>query len=341
MKRALVPSFVATAPRSIARRLPLIVRRNPRRWAGGALLLLAIMAAATCRFGRTGKKDAYREYTVIRGDLTVTVSSPGTVSPQNRIELKPPLAGRLDQVLVREGDEVKKGQVLAWISPSERAALLDAARAKGPDEVAKWEDAYKAAPLVAPLPGFIIARKAEPGQTLGSNDAPLIMADRLIVRAQVDETDMSRVKVGQDAEITLDAYPGTRIPARVDHLAYEASSANNVTVYDIEVALLKESRILRSGMTATAIITVTRRRNAVLVPAEALMDSQGGLAVMVKGKGGKRRPATVVTGASDGSQVEITSGLAEKDVILIPLKAISAASAQSGSPLSGGGGRRR
>jgi len=309
--------------------------RHPRRWAAGAIIFLALAAAATCALRKSGDKPAWREFTVVRGDLSVAVSTPGEVSPQNRIELKPPLAGRIEQILVREGDWVKKSQVLAYISPPERAALLDAARLKSGEEAARWEDAYKAAPLVAPLAGFIILRRAEPGQTIGSGDAPLVMADRLIVRAQVDETDMSRIKVGQRAEVALDAYPGMKIPGRVDHLAYEAKQANNVTVYDIEVELLKDMAIFRSGMTATASIIVTDRHKVILVPAEALTDIAGGVGVMVKHQGKAPSVVPVTVGASDGSSVEITKGLEEKTVILISLKAVGAASAQNGSMLGG------
>lgn len=314
------------------------VRRHPWRWAAGLGVIIIAAIVATCGTKKSGDKPSYREYTVARGDLTVAVSTPGEVSPQNRIELKPPLAGRIEQILVREGDWVKKSQVLAYISPPERAALLDAARLKSGEEASRWEDAYKAAPLVAPLSGFIILRRAEPGQTIGSSEAPLVMADRLIVRAQVDETDMGRIKVGQKAGITLDAYPGVDIPGRVDHLAYEAKQVNNVTVYDIEVELLKNMSILRSGMTATASIIVTHRRSVVLVPAEALTDFDGGVGVLLKKKGAKPSMIPVTVGANDGEQMEILKGLQEGETILINNSGVAAenSGATTGNPFMPG-----
>jgi macrolide-specific efflux system membrane fusion protein len=253
---------------------------------------------------------------------------------------------------VREGDTIRRGQVLAWISSTDRASLLDAARAKGAEEAAKWEDVYKPTPLVAPLGGFIIARRAEPGQTLGGGDVPLVMADRLIVRAQLDETDLGKLRIGQRAEVTLDAYPEIRLPGRVDHMAYEARNVNNVTVYDIEIELLRSSSVLRSGMTATAAVIVTERRRALLVPAEALAETDGTLAVLVKGRDGKGVRTPVAIGASDGAQVEVTKGLKEGDVLLVSTRAIPPSSlSDTSSPLvprtwrarrggGGGGGRR-
>ena len=67
------------------------------------------------------------EVQVVRGDLEVKVTAAGTVQPENRLEIKPPISGRVDEVKVHEGQVVKAGQVLAYMSSTERAALLDAA----------------------------------------------------------------------------------------------------------------------------------------------------------------------------------------------------------------------
>jgi len=284
---------------------------------------------------------AFTEHAVAREDLSINVSAPGEVTPQNRIELKPPLSGRIDKILVREGDFVTKGQILAWLSSSERAALLDAARASGPEEMTRWEDAYKPTPLVAPLDGFIIARTAEPGQTLSSGQAPLVMADRLIVRAQVDETDMGKIRIGQPAKVLLDAYPELDLPGRVDHLAYEATEANNVTVYDIEVEILEPSRVLRAGMTATVNVTIADRRKVLTVPMQALSDFDGGLAVMVKGENGQPKPLPISAGLSDGTMVEILDGLKEGSVILVSTKTVPMLNlSEYTSPLTPNFGRR-
>jgi len=319
--------------------------RRGRRWpwiTGGAAVLV-LLGLGTCRIVKRGKAaPTYREYLVTKGDLRTAINAAADVSPQNRIELRTPLAGRIDSILVQEGDDVKKGQVLAWISSTDRASLLDAARAKGPDEVARWEDAYKPTPLVSPMTGFIIARKAEPGQNIGASEEPLVMADRLIVRAQVDETDLGKIRIGQKAEVSLDAYPDIRLPGRVDHIAYEAKITNNVTVYDLEVELLKSSGVLRSGMTATVSVTVAERRGVILVPAEALTDHKGVLSVLVKR--GKRPPALrpVTIGITDGGMVEIPSGIDPGTTILIASNAVPPSLAKAGkNPLMPQAGGRR
>src|SRR5712692_7981698 len=89
----------------------------------GCLFVLGILA-----FHRKQKSSSnidYQEGTVARGDLQVKVLSTGVVEPENRLEIKPPVSGRVEDILVDEGYKVKKGQTLAQMSSTERAALLD------------------------------------------------------------------------------------------------------------------------------------------------------------------------------------------------------------------------
>lgn len=105
------------------------------------ILILALAAGGWLWWSKRGtaSQTMYKRYRVHSGDLVQSVQATGNVQPLNRLELRPPVAGRVEQVLVQEGDYVKRGQTLAWISSSERAALLDAARAQGEAELKKWE----------------------------------------------------------------------------------------------------------------------------------------------------------------------------------------------------------
>lgn len=288
---------------------------------------------------------ALQEVRVERGTLRRTVLATGVVEPQNRVEIKPPIAGRIEDVLVREGQAVRKGQVLAWMSSSERAALLDAARAKGEAELAHWEELYRAAPLLAPLDGTIIARKVEPGQTVTAADAVLVLADRLIVQAQVDETDIGLVQLGQRAEIDVDAYTGQTVPARVDHIAYEATTVNNVTIYEVDVLPDQVPEFMRSGMTANVTLLVALRENVLVLPSEAVRRENGHATVQVAGPGGAQAAAVPVTcGLEDGKKIEIVSGLSEGDTVLVRAFSLPPATQKLTNPFAPmppGGGRRR
>src|SRR5208337_2904023 len=73
------------------------------------------------------------------GTIQTTISTTATVTPENRLQIKPPVNGRVDKILVKEGDYVKVGQTLALMSSTERATVLDAARAQSKEQLAYWE----------------------------------------------------------------------------------------------------------------------------------------------------------------------------------------------------------
>ena len=292
---------------------------------------------------RKGSDDEqYKKVPVVRGDLKVTVLSTGSVQPENRLEIKPQVSGRVESVLVQEGQYVKKGQQLALISSTERAALIDAARARGEDEEKKWEEYYKPVPIMAPINGTIILRSIEPGQTFTTADAVLVMSDRLTVKAQVDETDISKIKTRQKANIVLDAYPNEVVPAKVDKIAYDAKTISNVTTYIVDVLPDKTPRFMLSGMTANVTFLIDVKKNVMLLPTEAVKNKDNYFYVLVEEKNALDKPVEkkVETGASDGKNVEISSGLAEEDVALIA-KPSSKGKSKSSSPFSPFGGKKK
>ena len=103
------------------------------------------------------------------------------------------------------------------------------------------------------------------------------MSDRLTVKAQVDETDIAEIHLKQRAEIVLDAYPDRAIPARVDQIAYEAKTVNNVTTYIVDVLPDKTPSFMRSGMTANVTFLTADKKGVLLVPAQRASDQGGPL----------------------------------------------------------------
>ncbi len=297
------------------------------RWLVAGAVLLVLIKAGLSFFSADSDLEVLRTVKSDRGDLVVSVSATGEVKPYNRVEVKPPIAGRVEQVLVREGQEVKQGQVVAWMSSVERAALLDAARSQDEETFRRWESAYKAAPLTAPLDGTIIVRAVEPGQTVGTTDPVVVISDRLIVEGLVDETDLSQIELGQKTEIFMDAYPDRHIFGRVDHISYESRLLNNVNVYAITIIPDEIPPVFRSGMTANVTFIVSERKNVVLVPSEAIAEwprqipkpEATDFAVYQR----KKRapvPVPVKIGDSDGKNTEILKGLEAGENILVVRK---------------------
>lgn len=291
-------------------------------------IVMAILAASIMFIYRAKEKKSIdeitREISPQVSSIKTFISSTGVLLPKNRLEIKPPVNGRIESILVKEGDKVKIGDTLAWMSSTERAALLDAARGKGEATLKYWEKAYKPIPLLAPINGDVIVEKLQPGQTVTTSDAVVVLSDRLIVRAQVDETDIGKIKLNKKAIVSMDAYPDTKINATIEHIYYESKTVNNVTIYEVDLILEKILPFFRSGMNATIDFIDESKDNALLIPLEAVYKEKEGNYLLVKegNEGGLVRVA-IKLGISDDKNVEVVSGITEKDRIIVKSKKYS------------------
>lgn len=311
------------------------MKTSNKKW---KVLLVVIVAVAAAVFFMMRPKngdpngESNQEIAPTMGPIQSFISTTGTVLPQNRLELKPPINGRVEKILVREGELVKKGRILAWLSSTERAALLDAAKEKGEDALKYWEDAYKPIPLPAPIDGEIIVATVQPGQTVTTADAVLVLSDRLIVRAQIDETDVGKIKLDQSGVVSLDAYPNVKIDATVEHIYYESQTVNNVTIYNVDLVSKKVPDFFRSGMNANIDFLIEKKENALLVPNEAVhKDKDGSYVLLSRGAGREPVRQAVTPGISDDKNTEIVSGLTAEEKILLKLQKYALPSAASGT----------
>jgi len=293
---------------------------------------------------RKTPSEAPREVSVEYGTIQTFISTTGIVQPQNRLEVKPPISGRVEEILVKEGQKVTVGQPLAWMSSTERAALLDTARAQGEETLRYWQEAYKPTPLIAPIDGEVIVRAVEPGQTVTASDAVIVLSDRLIVKAQVDETDIGKIKLAQKAVISLDAYPQIKVESLVDHISYESKTVNNVTIYEVDILPESVPEVFRSGMSANVDIIEKSKADVLVIPLEAVsQDKEGSFVLLIQDKNKKPAKRKVELGISDDKNIEVVSGLAAGDKILIATqKYLPSQRTDSGSsPLMPFGRRRR
>jgi macrolide-specific efflux system membrane fusion protein len=283
---------------------------------GAGIMLITVLVILVKHKQNTGEN-----FTLLNpeyGDIKTFISTTGTVQPQNRLEVKPPISGRMEEIFVHEGDTVTVGQTLAVMSSTERAALLDAARAQDEETLTYWKEVYKPTPLIAPINGKVIVRAVEPGQAVATSDAVIVLSDRLIVKAQVDETDIGKVRRQQTAIISLDAYPEVKVKAMVDHIAYESKIVNNVTIYEVDILPVKVPPIFRSGMSANIDIIEQSKEHILLLALEAIKeDNRGPFVLLAQGKNKEAVRRAVELGISDDKNVEIISGLNQQDTIII------------------------
>jgi macrolide-specific efflux system membrane fusion protein len=246
-----------------------------------------------------------------KGPMRVTLRESATVGPEHRLTVTPPIPGRIDSINVSNGVAVKQGQVLAWISSTDRAALMDAARAAGGKEVDFWQDIYKPAPLIAPLDGHIISTAVVPGQVVVTAQTVFTMSDHLIVQASVDETDLEHVWLNQKTDITFDSFPDAHLTGKVHEIAYDATTVNNVTTYTVNIYLDSTPDFVRSGLSANVFLVVSDRKSVLRIPTDAI--AQDGTVLLVQGQDQPLVSQKITTGLSDGAWTEVLSGLNEGD----------------------------
>lgn len=128
----------------------------------------------------------------------------------------------------------------------------------------------------SPINGVVLTRAVEPGQTVAAAlQAPVLftLAEDLAqmeLHVYVDEADVGRVKDGQAATFTVDAYPNRTFQARIAQVRYGSKTVSGVVTYETVLSLDNADLSLRPGMTATAVITVKKVENGVLAPNAAL-----------------------------------------------------------------------
>ena len=246
----------------------------------------------------------------------------------------------------------------------------------------------------SPVSGVVLARQVDPGQTVAASfNTPtlFVIAEDLRemkLEVAIDEADVGQVKEGQEATFTVDAFPGRSFPAKITRVeigsnltAEESSSSSSsgsaassgqVVSYAADLSVENTNLELRPGMTATADIVTSDKKNALLIPNAALRfspktqgasnEQAGGITgaltfrprrrsngersatidrgtvqtIYVKGDDGKPRAIQVTTGNTNGTQTEVVSGDLKEgmEVITGQLSASDGASAPKGN--SGG-----
>ncbi len=174
------------------------------------------------------------------------------------------------------------------------------------------------ATLVAPFNGIVAAVAGNVGEIVGSATVvTLVDPNSIRIDGTVDESDVSNIKVGQQATVTFDAIPGQAFQGKVTAVSPVGTTTQGVVGYQFSVTIDSRDRTLPAGMSAAISIVVDRKDNVLLVPNRAVRTQ--GRAKMVEVMAGERTELrTVQTGASNDQSTEITSGLEEGEQVVIP-----------------------
>jgi multidrug efflux pump subunit AcrA (membrane-fusion protein) len=180
------------------------------------------------------------------------------------------------------------------------------------------------ATITAPMAGVVASVSTQQGETVTSGSAAaqaptfvtIIDLTRLQVDAYVDETDIGKVRVGQEAIFTVDAFPDREFSGKVTAIYPKALIQQNVVTYDVVIAIDNREGSLRPDMTASTTITVAKREQVLAVPNQAVRREDGERVVFVpEDNRVARRP--IKTGWKDKHYTEVLSGLKEGDRVIV------------------------
>ncbi len=214
-----------------------------------------------------------------------------------------------------------------FISPAERDTAqntLDAARAslasaeaqvKNGEAVVRQREAQLAAARVdlertsikAPVDGIVVKRSIEPGQTVAASlQAPelFVIAKNLTdmqVETSIDEADVGRVRVGQKASFTVDAFAGRHFEGEVRQVRKAATVVSNVVTYTVVISAANADLTLLPGMTANVRIVTAQKDKVLKVPNAALRFRPAG-------SSDEKKAAVAVSPAPTSAAAASTSG---------------------------------
>ena len=159
------------------------------------------------------------------------------------------------------------------------------------------------------------------------------------VLASFSETDAGKLRVGQPANVTVDAVLDKQLAAHVLAIASNATSSSNVVTYDVTFALDRTDSRLKPGMTANISVVTGEADNVVHVPTAAVRGNGRNSTVTVL-RNGVQQSVPVVVGLQGDSSTAILSGLKAGDTVVLPSASVSLGTGTSNTPTTGGGRAR-
>jgi HlyD family secretion protein len=307
--------------------------RSKRNWAIAAAVLV-VLAIVIGNLSRGAKKTAVQVSKVKKGEIISTVSAPGNVKAETEVQISAYVMGKISRLPVKEGDRVKKGQVLVQIDPANYAAQVKQAKAslelaqanlaqseliykrnqelfgkgllsqEGFEQVTtdyrlnqarltqaeasleQAQDNLDKTTITSPINGIVVQLNVEVGEVVVTgtmnNAGSVIMTvadmSQMEVESQVDESDVRDIKVGQPAEIEVDAIVGKAFKGLVSEVGNaavtttSASSSSAASVnYTVKIRFMDKSDQLKSGMSANVEITTASKKDILLIPIQSVV----------------------------------------------------------------------
>lgn len=262
-----------------------------------------IIAKASLEHSRLAVQAAQADYDSIAWRAGSAATTQATALQQATIDYQSALASYNTTVATINDADLKNSQIAldqAKLNVEQAQINLDRAR------------------IVAPFDGVVTSVSLNVGDNASSGTAAVVMIDpsRLQISVTVSEVDIARVKLGQAAQVTIDALTGKNYSAQVATISPTGTVTQGVVNYPVILVLSNADDAIKPGMTANLIMEVERRDDVLLLPTRAVRTQGNQKFVTVLYKGQAIQVA-VGTGLSNDQSIEITSGVQEGDVVLL------------------------
>ena len=320
------------------------------------LIITALAALAAC-----GNSDAQvadkptpvRAAPATSGAATPAIRSNGLVATKDEMKLSFKVGGVIRRISVQEGQEVRKGQLLAEVELAEIGAQTEQARqaalkaqrdlergerlyadqvisleqlqdlrtaasvAQAGESAAQFNLGYSR--IVAPRDGVVLRRLSEEREQVAPGQTVLIVGARdrgYVVRAALADREIVQIKLGDPAEIRMDAYPGRALPGTVSEISNAADPRSGM--FPIEVRLNSVPLPLASGLVAKLAIYPASSRESTLtyVPISAIVDGDRDRASVFVVEQDRARRRAVRVAFIENEQVAIAEGVAPGERIV-------------------------
>ncbi|WP_221394431.1 efflux RND transporter periplasmic adaptor subunit [Dyadobacter sp. NIV53] len=269
----------------------------------------------------------------------------GTVASAEEARLSFKIGGIVSHVYVKEGQAVRKGQLLAMLDMTEiNAQVNQAAFASEKSErdmqrvknmlndtaatleqvqnattgydvsqqnlkIARFNQSY--AKIISPIDGTVTRKQINEGEFTSAGTAALILASNSrndwVVRVGISDKDWARVKLGDHASVLLDAYPEETFKGTITNLAQSADPVSKL--YQIEIRIDPAGKRFATGLFAKAELTPSQSRKYKVIPIEAVIEGNGNKGFVFVNNNGKAKRMAISIGYLDGNKVLVTNGL--------------------------------
>ncbi len=304
-----------------------------RRFA--ALIVAALLLSSGCRSAQAPEESPQQAAPVMLVTAATAAIAPirntlrvlGTTVATHHVTIRSPASGRVTGISLKNGDMVRKGQVIGYVINREiEAARAGLAIARGiePDQAAELEQSVNryakgaGIPIVAPESGVVFRPPVASGQMVADLDpiAELVDPASIYVEASIPVDKLHLISPGMNAIVTSGLDPGASFSARVGALI-PSFNAGGATA-PIRLDFTGPESIREIGAPVEAHIVIATDPHAIVIPESALFQDLGDnrYHVFVAGADEIARRVPVAVGIRDGTEVQILSGLKAGDRVI-------------------------